>query len=420
MWKIRSGVLLVGAALVLSSLGAAAVSASVSAPRIDASEIEEVEFDRPPTTRLQTEAQALQQDLRIVADAKGWTLREARADYEAAENVGELALFVAEKYPDVFVGSELSEEPGGPATLFIKGSANEEIREMIDRSPLRVTLQDRQPYSFWELEERSHRVHDALVEAGFSQVATGFDISERGVIRTGVKTRTGRSVGVERGAALEALAEIPRDLQSAVEITINTVDIVEDEHVYGGVRIDTPGGCTTGWTVVDGGGTTGVTTAGHCSHPKSNIVAPGEGNPTFVDEHRGSFGDVEWYTTNHFEPAEFYATATARRATLTIEAIASISQGESICQYGRSSNDRDCSLDVDRINQVCTNGGVTNRRLVLMDGDTGIPGDSGGGWSFSNRAYGGHKGNCADVPGQEVFSAAAHFPVALGVTVRTQ
>ncbi len=55
-----------------------------------------------------------------------------------------------------------------------------------------------------------------------------------------------------------------------------------------------------------------------------------------------------------------------------------------------------------------------------MNGDTGIPGDRGGGWSLSNRAYGAHKGNCSETPGQEVWTPADHFDEALNVDVMSR
>lgn len=53
--------------------------------------------------------------------------------------------------------------------------------------------------------------------------------------------------------------------------------------------------------------------------------------------------------------------------------------GESICQYGRFSNSRNCSLEVQDVSQACTVSGIINDRLVLTNGDVGISGDSGGG-----------------------------------------
>jgi len=61
---------------------------------------------------------------------------------------------------------------------------------------------------------------------------------------------------------------------------------------------------------------------------------------------------------------------------------------------------------------------VFNDRLVLMNGDVGVPGDSGGGWSFETTAFGSHKGNCLEVPDKEVFSVADLYDEAIGVSVR--
>lgn len=91
---------------------------------------------------------------------------------------------------------------------------------------------------------------------------------------------------------------------------------------------------------------------------------------------------------------------------------------ESVCQYGRASNDRDCSLDVQDVSQACTNSGVFNDRLVLMDGETTIGGDSGGGWSYGNRAFGSTKGRCnPSFPDNDAWSVADLYDEAIGVRV---
>ena len=82
------------------------------------------------------------------------------------------------------------------------------------------------------------------------------------------------------------------------------------------------------------------------------------------------------------------------------------------------SNDRDCSLEVQDLSHACTDNGITANRLVVMNGDTAIVGDSGGGWSFGNRAYGGHYGDCSpDFPTGTHGSVAALFDEAIGVRV---
>lgn len=119
------------------------------------------------------------------------------------------------------------------------------------------------------------------------------------------------------------------------------------------------------------------------------------------------------------EPPQFYASQTDLRDVTAVETRANISENESVCLYGRSSNDHNCSLRVENVSQACTNDNVFNNRLVMMDGDVGITGDSGGGWSFGGTAYGSHKGNCCpDFVENEAFSVASLYGAAIGAEVR--
>lgn len=380
--------------------------AAFSASRLEATE--------PPV--IQTKEQALAQDLALVAEAKGWTVEEAAADYKAAEVVGRIAEQVAARWPDSFVGSVLSPVPGGAPVLYIKGPANQEIRTLVIGAELEVKIVDRQPFSFEELEQRKTEVHRALLAQGFRTVATGFNITDGGQINASVTRQPGLPT-----ATSEILSGLPSTLRDRVTLTVSDKPVVEPERAFGGMwmRDDGANECTSGWSVRTPGGTTGVTTAGHCSG--INQIADPAGpvhSLTFQREHRGAWGDVQWHTSNQDEIAVFFADATTTREVNAVEARANISVGESVCQYGRASNDRDCSLEVVDVSQACTDDGITHDRLVEMNGDTGIPGDSGGGWSFGTRAYGGHWGNCGD--GHETWSVADLFDEALGVTVRVK
>lgn len=97
-----------------------------------------------------------------------------------------------------------------------------------------------------------------------------------------------------------------------------------------------------------------------------------------------------------------------------LEARAAISVGESVCQYGRFSNDRDCSLDVFDVSISCTLESKFTDRLVQMTAKTSIKGDSGGPWSFGGTAFGSQKGWCGN---KDAWSVADLFDEALGVKV---
>ena len=365
----------------------------------------------------QSPDEALAHDLALVAEAKGWTLAEAAADHLAADRIGEVAEAVARERPDIYVGAALAEEPGGAPRLYVKGPADAYVLDLVAASDIEIVVADNQPFSFDELEARKLRVHRALEAAGFRYIATSVNVTGRGVVPAGVTVEP----GLPRTVA-DIVPLLPAGLRGSVQLTVHDQPNVHDEAAFGGmwVRDDGVNECTSGWSVRNlNTGALGVSTAGHCAGI-NQINHPGHGvhNLNFQSQHRGQWGDVEWHTSPQPEPDDFYADAATIRDVAAVEARGNITVGESVCQYGRSSNDRDCSLEVQDVSQACTNSGVFNNRLVLMNGDTAIGGDSGGGWSFGNTAYGGHKGNCnPDFPNRDAWSVAALFDEAIGVRV---
>ncbi len=396
--------------MVIGALGAVPVSAGTLV----------VPGDDEPLV-IQEDSDALTEDLGLMAEANDWTLEEAEAQFVAAAEVGAVAQAVAATHPAAFVGSALSDRPGGAPTLFVKGPASSLVHALVERSAVPILIADQQPYSFDELEAQNLAVHKAVVGLGYDDVASSFNILERGAISVAVTAVPGLPNRPE-----DIAEAIPEALRSRVTITLVEEDVAVDFSVFGGMSAQDDGvqECTTGWSVADNGfGTTGVTTAGHCTGI-NQAFHPGHGaHPiNFIREHRGQWGDVEFHTSGFAEPATFYSDADTIRNVLAVAAIASISVNESICAYGRKSNVRDCSLQVQDVSQACTNSGVFNDRLVMMDG-VGVmtQGDSGGGWSFGTTAYGSDKGVCApNFLNKSVFSAAAYYPNAVGVTVLTQ
>jgi hypothetical protein len=365
------------------------------------------------------EAQAaVTADIALVAAAHGWTVQQAVAHRAISDRFGRIQEQVASDRPGLYAGAELSEVPDGAPTLYIKGAADEFVWRLIDAAGFPIRVIDGRPFSWRELEDRSIRLNRQLASLGFRDIVTSFDESTSAV-----------EAIVTRGPALAAvradqvLAKLPAEFRSGVRLELVDEDVATDEHAYGGmwVRDDGVNECTSGWSVTDGV-TTGVTTAGHCDGI-NQIVEPGVGALALVSqgEHRGQWGDVEWKTSTHIEPDDFYASANDIRDVASVEPRANITVGEAICVYGRSSNSRDCSHTVFRTSISCTNSGVFNDRLVAMNAkNTTIGGDSGGGWSFNFTAYGSHKGGCTvNNVLRNVFSVADLYDEALGVTVRT-
>jgi len=370
----------------------------------------------PRGVHRQSAAQGLREDLALVAKAKGWTLKQAAEDRKMADAIGAIAAKLAVKRPDIFVGSVLSAKPGGVPSLFIKGYADQAVYELLAAAPVEIDLVDQQPYSFNELEALKLQVHSTLADQGYQDIATSFDFQARVPIQALITVQT------KLPSLTSEIADLlPATLRDSVAITLTSEPVGVDFYAYGGMAVRDDGvfECTSGWSVIrNGSNLTGITTAGHCTGI-NQVVHPGVGVHTAVhqNQHRGVWGDIEWKTTNATESAEFYASATAIREVNSVEPRASISIGESICFYGRSSNQRFCQYDVSALSVSCTVNGVFNDRLVRMNGNSAIGGDSGGGWSWNNRAYGSVKGICG---GGAVFSVADLYDEALGVRVRTQ
>lgn len=401
MKKIKIPAVIMSCALVCSVFGAS----TASADQARAAQVGSTATDQLP-------------DLELVAKARGWTRAQAAADHAVAESVGKIQAKIASTRPDVYAGAKLSSTPGGAPTIYVKGKADADLLAVISDSGLRVEIADGRPHSWLELEDRSIRLNHRLVELGFLDVVTSFDET------TSVVEAVATKVSTMPAKADQVAARLPADLRSDVRLALVDQDVTADESAFGGMSVQDGGvfECTSGWSVQHTSGTTGVTTAGHCDGI-DQIVEPGVGTHALVHqaEHRGQWGDVEWKTSTQVEPDDFFATATEIRDVTAVEPRASITVGESVCVYGRSSNSRDCGDTVLRTSISCTNSGVFNDRLVAMNAkNTTIGGDSGGGWSFNFTAYGSHKGGCTvDGAVRNVFSVADLYDEALGVTVRT-
>jgi streptogrisin C len=392
---LRSAAILVTSALMAVSIAGPATARPAADP-----------LTARTANRADDPADAFSSDELAIQEARGWR-DEQLAAYLASESALDvISERVSLEYPESFVGSALAEDPLDPPTLFVKGAAQADIRALA--AELGVTLVEHQPKSRDEIDADLAVVQAALADAGFDQFVVSADITDEGAIEA--------VVGLPPDASLDAVGD---RLRSAIDVSLATVDVpvVESQGAFGGMKLQDDGVfmCTSGWTVRRiADGLRGVTAAGHCPPGDNQINHPGHGvHPTFFQqEHIGQWGDVEWSTTNELEADDFYADEfNSIRDVSAVEPRGNISVNESICFYGRSSNHRDCSLEVENPDVFC---GFPQQKFVQMNGSVTLGGDSGGGWSFNNTAYGGHYGLCF---GKSSFSVADLFDEALGVTV---
>ena len=404
------------AALRLAIPGALVASALLPSSAATAA-ADETTKDTPAAHRAVGRQAAEATDAELAAAQTGRSVAEASREREVADRLGAVQARLAAERPDLYAGALLS--PGGGATLYVKGAADDLVRSLVREAGVDIAVVEGRAHSWREMEDRSRRLHRAIAGRGYRNIATSFD-EATGTIEATVTRAPGLPA-----SARDLRAALPAELRTGTRLAVQDAPLGADEHAFGGnwVRDSGVNLCTSGFSVVNGSGVTGVTTAGHCSGI-DEIVEPGVGVHalTHQAEHRGQWGDVEWKTSAaHVEPAEFYASSTDLRQVNAVEPRASITVGEAICVYGRSSNSRNCSTNVLRTSVSCTVDGVFNDRLVAMDAAVTVGGDSGGGWSFGTTAYGSHKGRCSfDGAVRNVFTVADLFDEALGVTVRTQ
>ena len=354
----------------------------------------------------QTAAEALAADMDAIRRAHGWTTAQL-AGYQASEQaLDEITGLLSTKYPEAFVGSAINDDPAAPPTVYVKGPAPDEIRALA--AALGVTVVDDQPYSLEDLDARLATIHDAMLAAGFDQVVGSADIRRQGAITLVVS-------GAPRDQVDLLLARMDPDILKDLTLIEADGPVAEPQGAYGGMALRDSGVflCTSGFTVFSTLNTSvrGVSGAGHCNGI-NEIVHPNHAVHGALQqvEHQGQWGDVEWYTTAQAEQDDFYADQNQVRDVAAVEPRANIAIGEAICVYGRASNSRNCSLVVENPNVFC---GLP-QKLVQMNGAVTIGGDSGGGWTNVNTAYGGHYGICFN---KSSFSVADLFDEAINVRV---
>lgn len=166
--------------------------------------------------------EALSCDLHAMADGRGTTIEEEYARYQTSLILDEITTWVSRERPEQFIGAALSEEPGGPPTLYIKGPADASIRDLVAQAGIEIIIADNQPYSAQDLDERQMSLSEALNEIGYSNWAGGADI------------KTGRlyaSITIEPdlpSTVAELLPRLPADIRSDVDIEFSETPVAVD------------------------------------------------------------------------------------------------------------------------------------------------------------------------------------------------
>lgn len=364
------------------------------------------EHDPDTDERVVGERRAEAADTRLIARTNDWEVPATRVFLEGSRVFAEISAELAERHPKQFAAAVYADAPGDPAVVRFVGEPPREALELLAKLDLEVKVEGDATYSARALQERTNEVHAFLLESGYEQAVAA-------AMPDGTIEATVQGAGE---------VKLPRRLADGVKVEVTEKPVAQDAHTRGGAELLDDGSfeCTSGFTVQNGSGTTGIATAGHCSG-LNEYEQPSDGlvySMTHVTEHYGFWGDAEWKTTPHVEPAEYYASTTDLREVNSMSSWLPVNTPT--CKFGRTTLVRTCD-DVYSNYVVAAFAGPVHYFLMATDDNNVDFGDSGGPWSFGTEADGITKGFMTlGGSTRDVWMRASLFPAAIGVSVRTQ
>ncbi|MEA2564108.1 MAG: hypothetical protein QOH06_5612 [Acidobacteriota bacterium] len=231
------------------------------------------------------------------------------------------------------------------------------------------------------------------------------------------------------GEVIDAITAESRTSREAAALDLPAnVRVIEVDHpsrpleyVYGGPAVTD---CTAGFTVVNGSGTLGISTAGHCPDVQAFNSRP---LPYQAGEFFGAI-DAQWHTapdlipTNRVFDGQSDATTPSYRFITSYKTRSQQVVGEFVCKYGVVTG-YTCGTISSTTFAPDYIPGVTNTyvRIDNPNQEQGMPGDSGGPFFSGETAYGTMSGGVVGSGGSAngVFYAPVDALIALGVNVLT-
>ena len=328
-------------------------------------------------------------------DAEAYAARYAVSVDEAVRRLelqraaGELNAALQADHPETFAGLTIEHQPSfAVVARFTRGGA--EALRGADPALAPVLRAERAAVPLRVLQRR--------LDAAYGQVRG------RGVEATGgLNLRANRpEIYVPAPAAAAARAAIPVETGAAVVVVDR---LPAPELLYGGLALST---CTSGFYVVNGSGTRGISTAGHCGSSQSY----GGSALTFLGESYSGSYDIQWHNRSGETYSNIIKVGTGTRAITSTRARASQVSGEWVCKQGKTTGNTCGTLSTTSycFAGACTFVYVSGGSVNLSEG-----GDSGGPWFSGNTAYGSHVfggGNDSGYMAVDYFSG-------IGVTIVT-
>jgi hypothetical protein len=332
-------------------------------------------------------------DTELIAEAMGVDIPTAKKHISLQRSFKAL-INKLERHDD-FAEAAMARNPGDDVEVFFKNKVPDEFTQDIEdfESKTKVKVQKKSTKkSLKEKEKVVKKITKLLEKKGFSEVGHVIDVDNLQVTAVIPKDNAEDDMSKDKEINYEKLEKkakkiLGKDLDAdeldGVLLFLSSDSINEDYHTRGGRLVYNPNGCTSGFSVVNGAGTTGIATAGHCNVNTYDTEQAGESDypMSLQAQHIGAWGDFEWHTTSHFELPEYWASPTDLWYVNAVDS--SFSKNEWVCGYSRVRGIRKC----DQIEKTSVgHNGASN--LIAMYNNNMRSGDSGGPWSWSNTAAG--------------------------------
>jgi hypothetical protein len=173
------------------------------------------ESDAAPSDAYQSDSDAELSDLGGIAEARGWTLKEAQLYQDKSDAAGEVSERLTIERPDVFVGGAVGPEPSDAPRMYIKGVADDGVHDIVGAAPFEIRVIDRQPYSRVDIDQRQALLADELLALGFLNFGIGTDIQREGLMEATLQRTERAPDSVE-----EVLAALPASLRERISVTL--------------------------------------------------------------------------------------------------------------------------------------------------------------------------------------------------------
>lgn len=368
-------------------------------------------------------------DVELLALESGISYKSAERVIRAQNSFARYADRIISRYPDRIARMWHEPSPSMRSHIqFVDNVPEAVVQEIFQKkTPANISITGGAKISLTEQHKRAEAAARGLRKAGYVNSSSFYDPA-KDQIQIDVKVPD-RANNPDHQKILDAIQSELRgtalrdEIRSLNEkdITINTIrgdgPIMEFDHARGGnwVRLsNNTRWCTSGWSVSGPNGD-GIITAAHCNgltqfEEEGGLVF----GMTWRDQEFSLLGDVEYHTTTHIEPDDFYARQGEIRDVSGIRSTWTM-PGATVCEYGRSNNVRTCNHTVQATNVTVNYASGTVGNLVRVSGDDSIGGDSGGGWSFNFTAWGVHSGSNGV---QSFFTPVQQAENVLNVTIK--